>query len=952
MQLSSASSPAGGRGARFLLFAALWALPPLHASAPEWRFWQAQQGLTDSYIGSISRDPSGAIWAVHGDVPAITRYDGNGFTAVKSPVFVYKQFDSLDGKNGWVVDHHGLHHLQDGKWDVIPKVDLTVASHLPRDSRAADLGASQALLLFPDHLARFAAQTRRLETVPLPEEFAEVGRFVTFKRAFDGTMWIVGQKGVVSFSYTSAGGLGHWEVFPLGDLPVSELRGAIACPDGELFAFGLSHGTNRGVALSLRRGRWEVVARQENRSESLLAWRDGSGDLWLADDNVLFRKRPTEPGNKWEKVDIENRVLSAKINDVMLKADGSFFVATTRGLALHVNLAWRAFERALDSRGRPVELRQHISSLMEDRRKRIWFLGQKTLFRYSGGIWDEYLLPKGTVIDSNQPISLGELEDGRILIRLESVPGLAIFDPDALRFSEVPCPAEYRPLMFYKRTDGRFLVVMAGAGSIPDALATLERGAIAKVMPVKERWNLNYARGILETGNGELWLGGSTGVWRLANGKYERIGSGDTDPLSGYSFLQEPGGQILIGGRKALFRWTGRRLELVAGQIEAARRLIRDRSGTVWAASSSGVFRGFSRERDWIPNDEADGLPTATTQSMIEASDGRIWVATSRGPAVYRPNTDLDAPRAIVSAEQNSSETTSSASFRIIFSGEDRWNQTPADLLLFSQRLDGRAWTPLAPGTIAAFHGIAAGKHDFEVLAADRQGNVARTPARFSFTVMAPWYRTGGFLALAAAGLTVIAYLAWVAICQVRQLQKMAARDSLTGAWNRRAIFELLSVEVARSQREARSLAVIMADLDGFKEINDRHGHPAGDLVLTESARRLQSCLRISDGMGRYGGEEFLIVMPGCDRQTAIRRAEELRRAVEGRAIPFGSGELKVTCSFGINWTPDGSCDRDQLLRFADAALYRAKRGGRNRIEMAEPAQTAWQDRTVDIVAS
>ena len=175
-----------------------------------------------------------------------------------------------------------------------------------------------------------------------------------------------------------------------------------------------------------------------------------------------------------------------------------------------------------------------------------------------------------------------------------------------------------------------------------------------------------------------------------------------------------------------------------------------------------------------------------------------------------------------------------------------------------------------------------------------------------------------------------------------RHLQELACVDSLTGIRNRRTIFEFLSSELAREQRSGDPLTVIMADLDGFKKINDHHGHAAGDAVLKETAHRLRAAMRVSDAIGRYGGEEFLIVLPGCDEDSARFRAEEFRCIVEGRPVTWDMGELGVTCSFGVSWTRDGMSDMAQLLQEADAALYRAKQAGRNCVATLEtgPART------------
>jgi two-component system cell cycle response regulator len=170
-------------------------------------------------------------------------------------------------------------------------------------------------------------------------------------------------------------------------------------------------------------------------------------------------------------------------------------------------------------------------------------------------------------------------------------------------------------------------------------------------------------------------------------------------------------------------------------------------------------------------------------------------------------------------------------------------------------------------------------------------------------------------------------------------LRQEATHDSLTGLLNRHAILGALQVEMERAAREQQPLAVLMADLDHFKQINDHHGHLAGDAVLRESADRMKSSIRCYDSLGRYGGEEFLAVLPGCDRDGARSQAERLRAAVATEPYPVGSETLRVSCSVGLTWLAAGvRGSTDSLIREADLALYSAKESGRNRVACAQIA--------------
>jgi diguanylate cyclase (GGDEF)-like protein len=171
------------------------------------------------------------------------------------------------------------------------------------------------------------------------------------------------------------------------------------------------------------------------------------------------------------------------------------------------------------------------------------------------------------------------------------------------------------------------------------------------------------------------------------------------------------------------------------------------------------------------------------------------------------------------------------------------------------------------------------------------------------------------------------------------QLRIQATHDALTALLNRAAVLEVLDREVVRANREKHPMAVIMADLDHFKVINDTYGHQAGDEVLRETARRMLASLRPYDVVGRYGGEEFLIVVPIAELETASELADRLRQNIVAEPVAASAGaRIPVTLSLGVaaSGPPHQSA---HLLRLADEALYAAKNAGRNRVESVEGAE-------------
>jgi diguanylate cyclase (GGDEF)-like protein len=169
-----------------------------------------------------------------------------------------------------------------------------------------------------------------------------------------------------------------------------------------------------------------------------------------------------------------------------------------------------------------------------------------------------------------------------------------------------------------------------------------------------------------------------------------------------------------------------------------------------------------------------------------------------------------------------------------------------------------------------------------------------------------------------------------------REVRENSVRDGLTGCFNRMHALEVLDAELRRARRSRLPLSLLMFDLDNFKGINDRHGHLCGDAVLAAVGATMKAELRGSDLKCRYGGDEFMVILPDTPIAGARQVSENLRRAIAEHPVTWNDGQVMVTASFGITAISEGEHDPLGAISRADTALYRAKQRGRNGIELEE----------------
>ena len=386
-----------------------------------------------------------------------------------------------------------------------------------------------------------------------------------------------------------------------------------------------------------------------------------------------------------------------------------------------------------------------------------------------------------------------------------------------------------------------------------------------------------------------------------------------------------------------------------------------DHRGWIWASTSNGI--GVYDGHSWRRLEMEDGLVWDDTNegAFYADDDGSVWIGTSGGlthikdPARWIRETSQPVQLLITLAQFGASDLLASDDPRLPWQAD-----TALDVALSARAFERGRHTELHYRLLGlssrwsttetfAIHipALAPGHYELEAVAVDAAHDRISTTRRLSFDIRPPWWQTDLFHAAeaaAAAGVLLLVML-WLMRRQKRQFEdrererrehelllERATRDALTGLWNRATVLELLAGEMQTSRRIGTPLAVALVDIDHFKDINDTHGHAGGDEVLRQFAQRLRGSFRQRDLIGRYGGEEFLVVMPGVPPEDRGSLMESVRESIASLPFHFNGADLRVTVSIGVAWMEPAGEPAADVIRRADHAVYEAKALGRNRV--------------------
>jgi diguanylate cyclase (GGDEF)-like protein len=896
-----------------------------------------QQGILDRDIQDIYADPNGTVWA--GTVEDLYRWDGERFLpAGNKPIHVEnaQHIMALDAHTLLVIDGSLLYRLEhDAQGAMISYTSVFSAAQIASMPELGNLASVTVVGGEPGHQVVWAGCGNKLCSWPAgsPETV---------------TQWGTGQ-GVVETSWHSAILDRTGTLWAVGDHHVEALvRGAASFVERDLPDPDLESVTRQMPLIEDRQGRVLIpskdgIARWEENHWRLIGPANGlrsnhitgmaidaAGDLWFGSlGRGLYHWIGYE---NWEGWGDGQGLPSSVVWAVLPYRADRAFVGTEEGTGWidpRAGTAGKLFEGHSWTYGQ-------VSTMGADRDGSLW-----------AGTFSGYTLridPK-----TGQTQMTGRIP-AFILTSIQDSKGRIFF---TTKLGLYMTPAN---------TPGHTPQRVTGIGSLLGNSARVEKGC--------------------EAPNGDLWFLGANRLVRLRGDTWSAPPIDGLPSLRGslLSLSCASDGVFWVTGDDGTWRLTlkGDRLQAWALQVPEDLRTLAplavevDKRGWVWLGTDSGLvvwngsqWRHLNQESGLIWNDVDQG-------GMAVSPDGSMWVGTSGGLAhLLHPEDVFESSPVTVSITSvrrgdasyvDGKEITlpwASAALRIQISSPAMRNRSE---LVFRYRMGGlqQDWID-APDGVAVLAALPPGEYTFEAMVQNAALDASSTPVFLRVKILSPWWRNDWFYLLCGIGFILLLMVGdrvrarhlreksreLESVVRKRtqeledsreQLRIQATHDGLTGLFNRVAVLRALSAEIDRARRKGSSMVVALVDLDHFKRVNDAYGHLAGDDALRWFAAAVAAAIRPYDHAGRYGGEEFLLVLNDIPPEAAEERLAALHNSISNLQVKTRESEFKVSCSLGATVFNGsrGPAVAEALLAVADHALYAAKATGRNRVVILE----------------
>lgn len=779
------------RRCSFLLAAALIALARtgLCQRYSDMRVYHASDGLAESACVSVSIGINEKVLVKHLNVDSIDELDGYSITSFQSPEVGRNRIYESSGGQLWTTSAAGLEEFRDHAWRLHPISEF--ASEFRGAATAAIppvplyvIKQGRVLVLLPDELMEFSVEDPDApqKTVLRTARQSGLQKFLGMTVATDGSLWISGQVGLAHMMgpLHNLRPNSEWHEYPVPRILQAEnFQQPFVDVEGEGVTCAADSTSSEQKLITHFDGQnWAV---QPLRTEKIRgAWKGREGITWVVTINSLLQI--DNSGTPEAEIEM---VSSGHYFDVAVETNGVFWLASADGLMRYSPPLWKS-PRTVQA------INSAVPCLTDDSESRLWFVSAGALHSLNNGQHEEHAFTAAfhRILQSTR--ALVPLRNGDLL--LDTGEQLYQFQPGNDSLNLLPSSRKERQHTLGVFRDGSVAVQSIDAAG-QDCRFEKYDGTVFQPFPTRPPDCT--ASVFLETQNGNLWLDSETGPVWYHDKKWQSFGNNSVRGTV-VSFVETPDGKVWCATPDSIWEFNGENWSVVHTGFEQINSIIRTHEGNIWVASNSGLYR-FAQGA-WIENSLEEGLPSAIIRQVYEDHSGRVWAGTTRGLSLFHPETDTEPPRTRIRKQPEDDPVAQSAIVMLFFTGQDRWNYTPSERLLYSYRLDQGDWSQFAGLNARSYPDLAAGPHSFEVRAMDRNASIETKPARLTFAVALPWYKETRLVVISFLCMMTAGFFAALAFNRHRQLVRSYAVVERKVAERTREL-EVTSRELVHSQK-------------------------------------------------------------------------------------------------------------------------------------------------------
>lgn len=758
-----------------------------------WRFLPLLE-VSEPYSVSLSRGPDGTVWSHYSGLGLVQDIDGYKINVMADPdagnIRIY------EGATGslWSYYSEGIRSFDKtlGEWRYFPIKQIERGLTLPQLSlRPAALAphptdSNRVYYLSSQGLEEFNASTQTSAVVIANHQYQELGKIIYVTPDYDGGLWVTFEAGVLwhpDFSNLSADSE-FWTLFqaPQQNPGLQFLDyPALVDSQGRLTLTAETNTNAERIAVLLDRrspdSPWTPIRFPNEKVR--FVWPGPDGSVWAQTAYDLLEWR-----DGVIRLITKERLRSGQYYDVTVSPNGDFWLAAASGILVKLSPLWKT----------PLEhpgYQQVIFSMVYDSvEEKVLALNEMGLLIFDPQSHQADFFPapedleisfhtgaRMRLADSNQRVVLND--NGRIfLVELESMDWTEVRHPDNL---EMDLLGGNDSGDVYVQTIESSLGQRAPAYFI-EILET-SSGEISRLMQSPRREFAETAQFFWRRNDHTYWLGSESGLaeydLNTRNWNLNVVSAGEM-PGGAMAFLEFSDGRIWVAGQRFISEWDQGVWKLVQGGFERPGGMQEGQDGSIWITADNGVHRYDPELNTWTVYQGEDGLNQGACWSVIQSLDSTVWVSGENGISWFDASADQVPPIAGVAGPGELIHQGLRASFSVYFNGKDAWDRSEAERLFFSYRLDSGEWSEFSSANYANFENLGAGLHSIEVRALDRNFNLSKISAPFSFEVWLPWYVDRRLIAISVLGILISLALGVIAVNRhLRLVRSYAAVEKI-----------------------------------------------------------------------------------------------------------------------------------------------------------------------------